>query len=384
MDLTPRIIYKNYVFSDNPNHYGNSVAQQQQQQQQQPQFPINVSYLPFPNVPIIAYGNSPAAGPAMTPSSSSSSSTTTTSNNAPGVYSNYYQPTISAASSPPYQFQANILQTKFYDTQQIHNNNNINSNISRVSSNPNFKLPPISSIMGSNNNNANNNKNELVAGTPTNDRVVTGHTLENTRSSYSSSNSSPITPRSNMMVMMGNPLMVPNMVTPIYQDMSGTTTVTAATTVPPSTGSLTPPVLVSRSPVSSNNNNVPSKIDSDAIISTTTTKIVSKINDSKPERKSRRKKFVCDGIGKHLSPEIRQKKQCPVCGKKCSRPSTLKTHYLIHTGDNPFCCTRPGCTKSFNVKSNLQRHIRSHDRKLSKTMVQPAQIPMQLPHQPLY
>ncbi|GMM54603.1 hypothetical protein DAKH74_012190 [Maudiozyma humilis] len=62
----------------------------------------------------------------------------------------------------------------------------------------------------------------------------------------------------------------------------------------------------------------------------------------------------------------KKSKQCPVCGKVCSRPSTLKTHFLIHTGDNPFKCTWEGCEKRFNVKSNMQRHVKSHQRKLEK------------------
>ncbi|EHM99787.1 YPR013C-like protein [Saccharomyces cerevisiae x Saccharomyces kudriavzevii VIN7] len=62
------------------------------------------------------------------------------------------------------------------------------------------------------------------------------------------------------------------------------------------------------------------------------------------------------------------RKQCPVCGKICSRPSTLKTHYLIHTGDTPFKCTWEGCSKSFNVKSNMLRHLKSHERKRNKVL----------------
>ncbi|CCF56498.1 hypothetical protein KAFR_0B02000 [Kazachstania africana CBS 2517] len=73
-------------------------------------------------------------------------------------------------------------------------------------------------------------------------------------------------------------------------------------------------------------------------------------------------------LQKHLSREIRQRKKCPVCGKMCSRPSTLKTHYLIHTGDTPFKCTWSGCPKAFNVKSNMLRHVKSHEKKLSKKL----------------
>lgn len=74
-------------------------------------------------------------------------------------------------------------------------------------------------------------------------------------------------------------------------------------------------------------------------------------------------------IQRQLSAEIRRTKQCPVCGKKCSRPSTLKTHYFIHTGDTPFRCTWPNCTKAFNVKSNMIRHMKSHAKKLASRSI---------------
>ncbi|CAL9728133.1 hypothetical protein MOUN0_C03004 [Monosporozyma unispora] len=74
-------------------------------------------------------------------------------------------------------------------------------------------------------------------------------------------------------------------------------------------------------------------------------------------------------IQTNLNIAKRLRKQCPVCGKICSRPSTLKTHYLIHSGDTPFKCTWKGCTKSFNVKSNMLRHLKSHKRKLQKELL---------------
>lgn len=54
-----------------------------------------------------------------------------------------------------------------------------------------------------------------------------------------------------------------------------------------------------------------------------------------------------------------KRRTCEICKKVCSRPSTLKTHMLIHSGALPFACEFPGCNRRFNVKSNLTRHIRS-------------------------
>ncbi|CCD23229.1 uncharacterized protein NDAI_0B01940 [Naumovozyma dairenensis CBS 421] len=65
----------------------------------------------------------------------------------------------------------------------------------------------------------------------------------------------------------------------------------------------------------------------------------------------------------YRDPKIKNKKQCDICGKICSRPSTLKTHYLIHSGDTPFKCAWKGCTKAFNVKSNMLRHFKCHEKK---------------------
>ncbi|CAI4036884.1 hypothetical protein SMKI_16G1810 [Saccharomyces mikatae IFO 1815] len=73
-----------------------------------------------------------------------------------------------------------------------------------------------------------------------------------------------------------------------------------------------------------------------------------------------------DLIQKQLRAVVKLRKQCPICGKVCSRPSTLRTHYLIHTGDTPFKCTWEHCNKSFNVKSNMLRHLRTHQKKIAK------------------
>ncbi|CDO96377.1 unnamed protein product [Kluyveromyces dobzhanskii CBS 2104] len=53
-------------------------------------------------------------------------------------------------------------------------------------------------------------------------------------------------------------------------------------------------------------------------------------------------------------------KKCHICGKEFSRPSTLKTHVVVHSQAKPFGCGYPGCNKSYNVKSNLRRHEKKH------------------------
>lgn len=67
-------------------------------------------------------------------------------------------------------------------------------------------------------------------------------------------------------------------------------------------------------------------------------------------------------ITKPVQGNIKGQNVCKVCGRECRRPSTLKTHILTHTGQRPFLCRYPGCNKSFNVRSNMLRHERLHDR----------------------
>lgn len=53
----------------------------------------------------------------------------------------------------------------------------------------------------------------------------------------------------------------------------------------------------------------------------------------------------------------REKKHgCTMCHKRFDRPSTLKKHLLVHTGEKAFQCTI--CARRFGVMSNLNRHIR--------------------------
>lgn len=49
---------------------------------------------------------------------------------------------------------------------------------------------------------------------------------------------------------------------------------------------------------------------------------------------------------------------CSYCGKRFSRPSALKIHLSMHTGEKPFICPESGCHRSFSVRSNMSRHVR--------------------------
>ncbi|OUM67719.1 hypothetical protein PIROE2DRAFT_22564, partial [Piromyces sp. E2] len=59
------------------------------------------------------------------------------------------------------------------------------------------------------------------------------------------------------------------------------------------------------------------------------------------------------------SPPAKVKRyKCSECGKRFSRPSSLKTHMYSHTGQHPFKCTLAGCGRRFSVLSNLRRHMK--------------------------
>ncbi|KAJ8088810.1 hypothetical protein PM082_014056 [Marasmius tenuissimus] len=47
---------------------------------------------------------------------------------------------------------------------------------------------------------------------------------------------------------------------------------------------------------------------------------------------------------------------CSMCHKRFDRPSTLRKHLLVHTGEKAFQCDT--CGRRFGVASNLNRHVR--------------------------
>ena len=51
---------------------------------------------------------------------------------------------------------------------------------------------------------------------------------------------------------------------------------------------------------------------------------------------------------------------CELCGKRFSRPSSVRIHMHSHTGEKPFMCPEPNCGRVFSVHSNLRRHQKSH------------------------
>lgn len=70
-----------------------------------------------------------------------------------------------------------------------------------------------------------------------------------------------------------------------------------------------------------------------------------------------------DHLSTMLHGEGRGKKhQCPHCGKRFNRPSSMKIHVNTHTGAKPYQCPYPGCGREFNVNSNMRRHWRNHTR----------------------
>ncbi|KIY68153.1 hypothetical protein CYLTODRAFT_453851 [Cylindrobasidium torrendii FP15055 ss-10] len=75
-----------------------------------------------------------------------------------------------------------------------------------------------------------------------------------------------------------------------------------------------------------------------------------------------------------MSPSERERKHaCSMCQKRFDRPSTLKKHLLVHTGEKAYQCDC--CGRRFGVASNLNRHVK-------RCVLRATTSPMALPTTP--
>ena len=57
---------------------------------------------------------------------------------------------------------------------------------------------------------------------------------------------------------------------------------------------------------------------------------------------------------------LSQKNYCEFCSRTFPRFEHLKRHSRIHTGEKPYVCEFPGCTKSFSRSDNMKQHYYCH------------------------
>ncbi|KAA8494955.1 Zinc finger protein [Porphyridium purpureum] len=59
---------------------------------------------------------------------------------------------------------------------------------------------------------------------------------------------------------------------------------------------------------------------------------------------------------------VRYKCLEPECGRLFTRRSNLKVHKRMHTEEEPYICTYPGCSKQYKWRSCLASHILAHEK----------------------
>jgi uncharacterized Zn-finger protein len=72
--------------------------------------------------------------------------------------------------------------------------------------------------------------------------------------------------------------------------------------------------------------------------------------------------FHVEKIEEHYLDEKDKQKDltCKICGKLFQRQEHLIRHFRVHSGEKPFACDFPGCTKRFSRKDNLSQHQKCH------------------------
>jgi hypothetical protein len=78
------------------------------------------------------------------------------------------------------------------------------------------------------------------------------------------------------------------------------------------------------------------------------------------------KKFTTRfSLRRHLATHQESKQfVCVICFKKFALGQYLKEHTYIHTGQKPFRCTHPGCSKAFRQAGKLSMHKKIHQNKI--------------------